>query len=475
MPDVKITGLTANGVALDGTELFEIVNAAGDSRKELLSDITTFVLDGAVVGVTSTGTKINGLSVTVDSKDANNPVLDLSGTLGSIDLTKQVTGALPITNGGTAATKADAAFDALAPTTTEGDIILRGASSNGRLAIGANATVLTSNGTTASWAAPAGGGLTIGTTTITSGTTTRILFDAAGILSETDGMTWNATNKALTVGGATVTTSNPVLDLTQTWNAGGVTFTGLKLNVTDTASAAASLLFDIQTGAVSQFKVSKAGAGTFKGAVWVNATTNGGIWGSGSAILVQSPLATSTEGLVMYPGGTDISRYWSNGQTFVAASLVMWSSTSSSAGASDTFIGRNAAASLRLGAANAAAPVAQTLGVQSVVAGTSNTAGANWTLAGSQGTGTGAGGSIIFQTAPAGSSGTAQNALAAVLTLDSTKQAAFTGHMQMTEITAPSAGAANTVRIYAEDNGAGKTRLMALFASGAAQQIAIEP
>lgn len=31
------------------------------------------------------------------------------------------------------------------------------------------------------------------------------------------------------------------------------------------------------------------------------------------------------------------------------------------------------------------------------------------------------------------------------------------------------------VRIYAEDNGAGKTRLMALFATGAAQQIAIEP
>lgn len=52
---------------------------------------------------------------------------------------------------------------------------------------------------------------------------------------------------------------------------------------------------------------------------------------------------------------------------------------------------------------------------------------------------------------------------------------AFGSYLQLTEMTAPSAGASNTVRLYAEDNGSGKTRLMALFASGAAQQIAIEP
>ena len=43
------------------------------------------------------------------------------------------------------------------------------------------------------------------------------------------------------------------------------------------------------------------------------------------------------------------------------------------------------------------------------------------------------------------------------------------------EMTAPAAPAANGYRIFAEDNGAGKTRLMVLFATGAAQQIAIEP
>lgn len=50
-----------------------------------------------------------------------------------------------------------------------------------------------------------------------------------------------------------------------------------------------------------------------------------------------------------------------------------------------------------------------------------------------------------------------------------------TGFMETIEITAPSAPSANGVRIYAQDNGAGKTQLMARFASGAAQQIAIEP
>jgi len=47
--------------------------------------------------------------------------------------------------------------------------------------------------------------------------------------------------------------------------------------------------------------------------------------------------------------------------------------------------------------------------------------------------------------------------------------------IEVTEMTAPAAPAANKARIYIEDNGSGKTRLMIQFPSGAAQQIAIEP
>ena len=47
--------------------------------------------------------------------------------------------------------------------------------------------------------------------------------------------------------------------------------------------------------------------------------------------------------------------------------------------------------------------------------------------------------------------------------------------LELHEMTAPSAPSSNRARIYAEDNGSGKTRLMVLFPSGVAQQIAIEP
>ena len=75
------------------------------------------------------------------------------------------------------------------------------------------------------------------------------------------------------------------------------------------------------------------------------------------------------------------------------------------------------AATLQLGAADAGTAVAQSLRVQNVVAGTNNTAGANFTIKGSVGTGTGAGGQLIFQTAPASTTGTTQNTLATGLTI----------------------------------------------------------
>lgn len=50
-----------------------------------------------------------------------------------------------------------------------------------------------------------------------------------------------------------------------------------------------------------------------------------------------------------------------------------------------------------------------------------------------------------------------------------------TDYIAGAEQTPPSAPAANGYRIFAQDNGAGKTQLMVIFATGAAQQIAIEP
>lgn len=63
----------------------------------------------------------------------------------------------------------------------------------------------------------------------------------------------------ITGSAGTVTTSQPVLDATQTWNDAGVTFTGVKVNITSTASAAASLLIDLQLAGTPEFSVRKDG------------------------------------------------------------------------------------------------------------------------------------------------------------------------------------------------------------------------
>ena len=63
----------------------------------------------------------------------------------------------------------------------------------------------------------------------------------------------------LTLSGGTITANDPMFNASQTWNSGGTTFTGMKLNVTDTASASASLLMDLQRGGTSQLSIGKTG------------------------------------------------------------------------------------------------------------------------------------------------------------------------------------------------------------------------
>lgn len=83
----------------------------------------------------------------------------------------------------------------------------------------------------------------------------------------TQTITAAANNSALTASySVTGTNTTPLLDLRGTWNTTGVA-RGILLNVTDTASNAASLLADFQVGGVSQFRVSKGGDIAFRAAV----------------------------------------------------------------------------------------------------------------------------------------------------------------------------------------------------------------
>lgn len=74
-----------------------------------------------------------------------------------INLTNGVTGTLAIANGGTGQTSQTAGFDALAPTTTKGDVIVHNGTDNIRIAVGTNNQVLTADSAQASgvkWATP---------------------------------------------------------------------------------------------------------------------------------------------------------------------------------------------------------------------------------------------------------------------------------------------------------------------------------
>lgn len=78
-------------------------------------------------------------------KDDAGTESDLTGGGASlpIDLTTDVTGALPIANGGTNGATATAAFDNLAPTTTKGDLIAHNGTDNVRLPVGTDGYRLT--------------------------------------------------------------------------------------------------------------------------------------------------------------------------------------------------------------------------------------------------------------------------------------------------------------------------------------------
>lgn len=98
------------------------------------------------------------------------------------------------------------------------------------------------------------------------------------------------------------------------------------------------------------------------------------------------------------------------------------------------------AGDVQIGSTDVASPVAQTLSFQSVIAGTSNVAGANAIMNLSRGTGTGIGGNLTINGAPHSTTGSTQNALSATLTINGD-----TGAVGLPLLAATSAGTTGTV------------------------------
>ena len=219
------------------------------------------------------------------------------------------------------------------------------------------------------------------TMTFPANTQTLAGLNIAQTFAQTQTLSPPANASAAVVSGYSLTgaATNAVFDLSGAWNTSGLP-TALKLNITDTASNANSLLADLQIGGISKFSVRKDGF--------------------------------MTAGLGLLCGASAGLSYVNPGIVNATVSFGL-----GAVGAPDVWLSRGGAAAILLGQNDTAAPVAQTMQVQSVVAGTTNTAGTDWTKDGSRGTGTGAGGKQIYRVAPAGATGSAQNTQAVALTL----------------------------------------------------------
>lgn len=240
------------------------------------------------------------------------------------------------------------------PTVTPAITLALGAITPTTVAIGAGSAITSSGagGSLGGNAFTSNSPLTIGTTTITGGADTQVLFNNAGVLSSDAGLT--------KVAGAT----------------GAVTFGGQIVGI---------------IGGVTN--------------PTLNIGTNTGLFGvAGSSLSIAingaSPAFFSAAGLTLNASNLTLS----------ASNQLSWANVS--------FLTSPSAGVYRFGAADAAAPVAQTIGVQNVVTATSNTGGANWTLNGSRSTGTGVGGKLIFQGSLTGTTGSTVNTNFPILTLN---------------------------------------------------------
>ena len=169
---VKVSGQT--GVAI------------ANGKKAIVYANSTDVIEVANAPVTEAGTQTL----------TNKTIAGASNTL-TVRLANDVTGTLPVVNGGTGQTTAAAAFNALAPVTSTGDLIVgNGANSSTRLPIGSNGFLLSSDGTTAVWTAASASGVTsfsAGTTGFTPSTGSTGAVTLAGTLGVANGGTGAAT------------------------------------------------------------------------------------------------------------------------------------------------------------------------------------------------------------------------------------------------------------------------------------------
>jgi hypothetical protein len=239
-------------------------------------------------------------------------------------LTADVSGILPYVNGGTGSgTAANHAtmissgsawtYPVVPDCPTGGLQFTQASNSYGCGALAAHALLSATHSDTVAGGAVRGGLIVANSTPAWA----QVSLGAAGTV-----VTSNGTDliESTTITSGTITASAP-LQVTQTWNSGGTTFTAARVNVTDTASNAASLLFDLQKATVSQWKLDKSGnerligTGSFGWTGSIVASTTGA-----NTLLLTNNAAAQTLNIVV--AGVTINSGFGTGPSIAGNSVV---------------------------------------------------------------------------------------------------------------------------------------------------------
>jgi hypothetical protein len=296
------TPTLASSVGVNG--YYYIVSVAGSTN---LNGVTDWQVGDWAIFNGSTWQKIDQTNL-VSSVNGQVGVVsiayaDLAGSIPTWNQNTTGTAAglsttLAIGSGGTGQTTASAAFNALSPITTTGDLILgTGVNTASRLAIGANGYLLSSDGTTASWQpAPAGGVTTFagGTTGLTPASATSGAISLAGTLVVSNGGTGATTLTGYVKGaGTTALTASstiPNTDITglgtmSTQNANSVAVTGGAIDGTTVGATTAAAVTGTTITASTKFVGTNFDAsGSGGGALRTSGGSNCLQWGGGGGV-----------------------------------------------------------------------------------------------------------------------------------------------------------------------------------------------
>lgn len=328
-----ITGATTNGTVVTLTSPVFVTPALGTPVSGVATNLTGTAagLTAGAATVLATPRTING---TIFDGSANITVTAAAGTLTGATLAAGVT-ASSLTSFGSTPTIITPSFTtgftiggvAATGTIPRGNGTNFVASAYTMAAPGTTGNVLTSDGTNWLSSPPAGGGITIGTTTITSGTTTRVLFNNAGVVGE----------YTVTGSGNAVLSASPTL--TGTVGMAAATFSG---TITQTSASATAFESGPNGGTNPVFRVVNSTASQATGlSITGNAAAAGVTMtvlssGTNESLNIQSKgtgrvnvsSATGLDGTLRVIGGASVANYFEIGAADASASYL----TSSSGG-----------------------------------------------------------------------------------------------------------------------------------------------